>query len=420
MMLATVAKPMAFGNSTAEKDSKRNSVAPWVATIGLDPETSEQVKRFTLLQKGVYVGSFRDYSLQQPDLELLLKLRHADVPVCVIDFDRNRELAVRTAITIRQLMRGRANVVAISEESGANLILDAMHAGCSEYLVKPVSDQEFVRALARLQTDSFAASSAASSGKLVAFLGCRGGVGATALAVHLGTFVAQVCNRHTLLVDAHPYLGHVALYLGQDHSEYDYYELVKNIERLDEDLLHGYAIHHCSGVDVLASPHRLNGHVQLSLEAVRQTLDFFARVYDLVILDCPGTISELTLACVARCDELYLVTNPDVAALRDLSRYLERLLHAELSPDKLRIVLNRHSPDAALTVEQIEKAIGHPISITIANNRSELARAVNAGSPVAADRKSEFAMQMKKWATSIAPAVQVPTEARKRRFLLWK
>ncbi len=58
---------------------------------------------------------------------------------------------------------------------------------------------------------------------------------------------------------------------------------------------------------------------------------------------------NLSLATIDCCDELYLIATPDVPALRDLSRYIDRLLQSNVPPDKIKVVINRFSSQGALT-----------------------------------------------------------------------
>ena len=129
-------------------------------------------------------------------------------------------------------------------------------------------------------------------------------------------------------------------------------------------------------------------------------------VYEYVVIDCPPGVDDLNLVTIDCCDELYLVTTADVPALRDLSRYVDRLLQCNVPPSKLKVVVNRYSSDGAVTLEQIEKAIRQPVSITVPNNPDELMRAMNTGSPISPDRKTEFTNQMKKWAASVVPVMR--------------
>ena len=392
-----------------------------VITICVGHETAEKVKAATLREHGTFVGELQGYSLQEGELQPLLKLQNAQVPVCVIDFDKDRKLAVQAANSIQLMLRGRTTLIALSEQSDSTLIVEAMRAGCGEYLAKPLSVEQVCESLNRLCGRIQGVRDVKTSGKILVFLGCRGGAGATTLAVHLGSYLARLYGKKALIVDQHRHLGHVALYLGQDTPSYDFYELVRNVARLDQTLLAGFVAHHGSGVDVLASPAMLNGSIPVQLDAAERSIRFLANVYEYVIVDCPVGLSDVNLATIDCCDELYLVATPDVPALRDLSKYVDRLSQCNVPPSKLRVVVNRYSSDCAVTLEQIEKAIRQPVSITVPNNPTEVMRAMNTGTPVSPDRRTEFALQMKKWAASLLPVTpeMVPEEP-KRRFSLWR
>ena len=392
-----------------------------VVTVGVSAETAEKVQAATTREHGVFVGALQDYSLHEGELQPLLKLQNAELSVCVIDFDKHRAQAVQAANSIQMMLRGRGTLIALSAQADPSLIVEAMRAGCSEYLSKPVSAEQVSEALTRLLARLYGTREVKASGKIVVFLGCRGGAGATTLAVHLGSYLARSHGKKTLIVDQHQHLGHVGLYLGQDSPSYDFYELVRNVARLDQTLVAGFVAHHPSGVDLLPAPGILNGSTTVALDAVERSIRYLANVYEYVVIDCPAGLSDLNLVTIECCDELYLVTTADVPALRDLSQYVERLSQCNVPPSKLRVVVNRYGSDSAVTLEQIEKAIRQPIAVTVPNSPAELMRAMNTGTPVSPERKSEFALQLKKWAASLAPITpeMIPEEP-KRRFSLWK
>jgi pilus assembly protein CpaE len=380
----------------------------------------ERVREATTAEVGTFAGDLHDYSIHEGDLQPLLKLQNADVPVCVVDFDRDRQLAVQVVNSLRQMMRGRTTIIAISEHSETELVLEAMRAGCNEYLIKPLVVDQVRESFARL-SQRITESQAQKSGKILAFLGCRGGAGTTTAAVHLATFLAHGSGKKILIIDQHASLGHVALYLGQDSIKYDFYELVRNVARLDQTLLAGFVAQHSSGIDVLPSPGVLSGTLDISVDAIERTIKFLANLYDFVIIDCARGISHFNLVTIDCCDELFMIATPDVPALRDLSRYVDRLLQCNVPPSKLRLVVNRYSSEGAVTLEQIEKSIRLPISITLPNNSAELIGAMNTGTPISPDRKCDYAIQMNKLAASLLSVGDLkPTVEPKRKFSFWK
>ena len=391
-----------------------------VITVCVDQASAETVRQGTLREGGIFAGELHDYSLREGELQPLLILQQLEASVCVIDFDRDRECAATAANTLHQMLHGKTTLIALSQRDEPSLILEAMRAGCMEYLAKPLSVEALCESLTRLRGRLRSTEGAGkTAGKILAFLGCRGGAGTTTLAVHLAMFLSSLFARKVLLVDQHRQLGHVGLYLGLDATSYDFYELVRNVARLDRTLLSSFVVHHGSGLEVLPSPNVLDGVPNISLDGLKRAVQFLAEVYEYVILDSPHGIGDVNLVTVDCCDELYLIATPDVPALRDLSRFIDRLLQCAVPPAKIRVVINRFSSQGAVSLKQIESAIRQPISITIPNHWAALVEAMNSGTPIAATEKSEFALQMKRWAVSLAPTAEIVEDHPKRRFSLW-
>lgn len=391
------------------------------ATLCADSETAAAVKQAVARKNGTFAGELEDYSRCNSDPPLVQKLQRAEVCVCVIDFDRDRDAAVGAANALQQTLHGRGSLIAVSAKSDPALMLEAMRAGCGEYLTKPVVADQVAEAFDRLRCRLSARKQTQTkpTGKILALLGARGGAGATTLAVHLGCFLVRQYGKRTLILDEHRRLGHVSLYLGEDEGNYNFYELVRNIARLDEILLDGFVIHHSTCLDILPSPDVFDDSANVSLDDIQRAIRFLGQNYEFVVIDCPHGVHNLSLATIDCCDELYLIATPDVPALRDLSRHIDRLLQGNVPPSKIKVVINRFSSEGALALEQIEKAIRQPIAITIPNASSDLIRAMNTGNPIRPNRKSEFAIQMKKWAASLVPG-QAPDAAEpKRRFAFW-
>jgi len=402
---------------------EEGTIAVCAATLCADAETSAAVKQAVASKNGTFAGELADYARSNGDAMLVQALLRAEVPLCVIDFDRDRQAAVAAANSLQQALRGRGNLIAVSAKADPSLILEAMRAGCAEYLTKPVAADQVAEALDRLRSRLSVRQPlpAKPSGRILALLGARGGAGTTTLAVHLGCFLVRQYGKRTLILDEHRRLGHVSLYLGEDEANYHFYELVRNIARLDEILLDGFVIHHSNCLDILPSPDVFDDSANVSMDDIQRAIRFLGQNYEFVVIDCPHGVHNLSLATIDCCEEVYLIATPDVPALRDLSRYIERLLQGNVPQHKIKVVINRFSSEGAVSLEQIEKAIHQPIAVTIPNASTDLIRAMNTGTPIMPDRRSEFAIQMKKWAASLVPEKEKPAETAepKRRFAFW-
>jgi len=392
-------------------------------TVNVDQETADRISQSASHVPWALVHvNYENYFSTTKLPALTQRAIDAQACVAVVDFDKDPELALETAEFLRQSFYHKIAILALSSTADPDLLLRAMRAGYSEFLAKPFDSDEFTDTLTRLdQRWSATIGRPQNSGKILSFFGAKGGVGTTTLAVHLAMFLVKGFGKKVLLVDNHPQLGHVVLYLGMDGSNHHFYDLVQNVSRLDQDLLRGFIATHPSGLDVLSSPDVYGGVWKTDTDSVERTLEFLSTQYDFVVLDSEASFDDINLAVVALSNWIYLIATPEIGAIRDLSRYVDGLIQNEQATKKLQVVINRYSSHEAVTIEQIEKAVHLPIAFKIANNYSQLVQSINIGEPVAAASKSEFSLQMMKWATALVGATG-PTaqEPAKKRFALWK
>lgn len=392
-------------------------------TVSLDARLADEIADSVLkLSWAVHRADCEGYisAVKRPPFSQPVK----SSPACiaVIDFDADAEQAVAAAAYIQELFSGNAAMVALSASRDPDLMLRAMRAGCSEFIGGGFDEAEFSEMLVRLY-QQWSAKSARNNalGEVVTFFGAKGGVGTTTLAVHLAMYLVLCHQKKTLLIDNHPQLGHACIYLGIDGSRYHFQELVRNLSRLDSDLLQGYIATHSSGLEVLASPDVCGSIKTQDPDSIAQTLDFLRGEYDYVVVDGPSSLDDTNLAVIDASNLLYLVATPELAAIRDLSRYVDSLSQGERDIEKVKVIINRFSAQHALTVEQIEKAIRLPIAIKLPNGYAEVTRSAILGEPISPMKKTDFSTPIIKWVDALvggSKPIEEPA-AKKSKFSLW-
>jgi len=94
------------------------------------------------------------------------------------------------------------------------------------------------------------------------------------------------------------------------------------------------------------------------------------------------------------------------------------LRELQMTPAKLKVVINQYSSGRRVTLGQIEEAIGHPIAFAFPTDAAYLIPALDTGSPISPEQRSDFGNQIGKWAMELAPATATPVET-KRKFAFW-
>lgn len=402
--------------------SSTPSIAISLLTVCVDQDSVERLEQaaeqqpWTVTQEG-----FDEYvsPLRRPAVST--EARNANAVLAIVDFDRDPQGAQETAALLQQLFFGRIFIAALSSRNDSDLLLSAMRAGCNELLRKPLDARQLGEMLDRQNKQWLATTGhGRSTGKVLSFFGSKGGVGTTTIAVNLAYTLARLRHR-VLLIDNHGEFGHVCLYLGLDGNRYHFHELIGNVNRLDSELLRGFIAKHSSGLEVLSSPESHDPNRSIDPDAIERTIEFLRGEYDYLILDCETSLNEVNLAVMDSSDQICLVATPEIGAVRDLSRYIDNLSRNEQATTKLHVIVNRHSSNGAIGIEQIEKAIRVPVQTRISNNYTECQRAINLGEPVSAEKKTDFVSQISKWAASLSGTngVHAAQNGRKK-FSLWR
>jgi pilus assembly protein CpaE len=398
-----------------------HTVTVALLTVCVDPLVAEQLMQSVAAKPwSLECLEFDSYMSPVMRPQLSPEAKNAQALIAVIDFDTDPEQALETTAYLQRSFFGRIAIVSLARNPDAALLRRAMRAGCTEVLDKPFDPAQFHSTLTRLE-EHWAASTGKveRAGQILSFFGAKGGVGTTTVAMHLAIFLVLSYKKKVLLIDNHRDLGHVCLYLGLDGTRYHFKELIRNVGRLDSDLLQGFIATHKSGLHVLSSPDVYEEQGRAEPEPLLQTLRFLRGEYDFVIVDCHASAEESDLAVMEMSDYIYLVAVPMIGAIRDLSRYIDAVIQKGQRAERLHIVMNRYLSQSSVSVEHIEKAVRLPVEIKICNYYAECTRAANVGSPITPDQKSEFTAQFAAWAASLAGPGEARPTAPGRKRLTW-
>jgi pilus assembly protein CpaE len=332
--------------------------------------------------------------------------------ICLIDFDKDWE---RAALTAERIHKAFADTVifAASQKPESQQVIRAMRCGCREYLVKPLDADLLLEALVpvwRKKREKTVEDR--PQGQALAFVGAKGGCGVTTLTTHLGALLARVHKRKTLLVDHHPRMGDASFYLAVENPKYHFSDLVQSTrERLDSDYLQAFLARHPSGLDVLPAPDGTAPTGPVSAEAIEHTMGFLKSHYDFVLVDCPPGLSERNMALLNHCDQIHVVTVPEISALRNVTRYLSHLEKHRYPAERVRLVLNRHSPRGKIADAAIERAVEMAIDWKVPNQYDDVIMAINTGTPDTLSTSSAFMRNLIRWAEAIADHRTAPVPA---------
>lgn len=342
------------------------------------------------------------------------QLREAKPEITFLDLENEPHVGLRFAQFIVESGFTGA-LIALGSTDSPDLILQAMQAGVTEYVGKPIQADALGAAIERVMRKSGrqAEQRVRTPGEIMLVFSAKGGTGSTTVAANLATELHKLSRKRTLLVDLDLELGESALVMGIE-PKFSVVDLVRNFHRVDSRLLASYIERHETGLEILAAPYQPADYEAVSADRVRQVLQFLKQHFDYVVIDAPKTFTPATMGAFGEADRVYLVTTADIPSLRNLTRCVQliRSFGRTKSDDWLRLLVNRFDPNQVVTAAEIEKTLGMEIFWTFRNDYKAVMNSINTGRPVVSDPKSAFAKDIRALAAKLTNTQIEPSRGR--------
>src|SRR5437868_214539 len=124
-------------------------------------------------------------------IRLLQDLERNPNAALIIDMALDSEDAFKALEKVKQAAPD-VYVIVSSYQADGETVIASLRAGANDFLIQPLKRAEFRDAITRLErTPRRAASGESRLGKVYSFLGAKGGVGTTTLAVNFASVLAQ-------------------------------------------------------------------------------------------------------------------------------------------------------------------------------------------------------------------------------------
>lgn len=314
---------------------------------------------------------------QYPAPEVLSRLVRAWAPEVIFLSMEDTEAAEATS---RQITKEFPAIqqVALHSSQEPWVFRHVLSLRMRELLVSPVSPEELAHSLDQLalHLDAHPAD-IGSTKRFFAFLPAKGGVGASSIAANASWALAKLPETKVLLADFDMHSGSVGFLFDRDH-EYSINDAATRGELDDEAW---QRLTKKSGeVDLLLSGAPKLRETLSGLQ-VSQLIDFARRNYSVINADLPDTFDDISLAVMREANQIFLVTTPELSALR-LARLKVLLLQKLDLEEKASLLVNRVAKSNELSLQEIEQTVGMPVCMSFPSDYSGMAAAAREGRAV--------------------------------------
>ena len=245
-------------------------------------------------------------------------------------------------------------VIVIGRVNDISLYRELIRQGVSEYLVRPRSPLQLIKAIATLYVDP----SAPPIGKTIAFVGARGGVGSSTLAHNVAWCTAEEFKSDTVILDLDLPFGTASLDFEQDPTS-GLVEALTSPERLDDVLLDRLLQKHTDRLSLFTAPNLLDRDYNLDDQAFETVVDVVRASAPTIIIDVPHLWTSWSKRLLQTADEIVITAAPDLASFRNTKNLIDVLSAARPNDSAPVLVLNQFDPKiSSVQAEQYVEHVG--------------------------------------------------------------
>ncbi|MBI1891473.1 MAG: AAA family ATPase [Burkholderiales bacterium] len=262
----------------------------------------------------------------------------------------------------------RLAVLLLSPHESAEFLKDAMRANVREVLLTSATAQELRHSIDRVRERLTGNVIPKSHGKILAFISCKGGSGATFLAANLAYTLADFSHKKTLLIDLDLQYGDATFFIQGNHLTTSVTEIAAHSSQLDAGILTSNSLQVSPNLAFLGAPEEPEHAVGLLPSQIDQLLTVATQVYDFVVIDLERSFDALAIKVLDRADLVFPVIQLQVPHARNTRRLVKLLRSLGYTDEKVHLIANRADKNVDLPAGRIETAVGANIYRYIPND----------------------------------------------------
>lgn len=227
-------------------------------------------------------------------------------------------------------------VVIVGRVNDVELYRELIRRGVSEYMVAPINPLHVIEVISGLYLNP----DAAPIGRVISFVGARGGVGSSTLAHNVGWTIAERLRINTTIVDLDLPFGTTGLDFNEETGQ-GVADALSAPERLDDVLLDRLLMKSGEHLSLFTAPALLERIYDADALAYESVLDAVRQMSPCVIVDVPHLWTPWVKQTLLASDEIVIVATPDLASLRNAKAMAELLKQNRPNDAAPKLVLNQ-------------------------------------------------------------------------------
>lgn len=273
----------------------------------------------------------------------------------IVETSASRETLLADLAALAEVCQPDTKVIIIGHVNDVVLYRELIRQGISEYVVAPVHPLQLVDTISSL----YRSERAAPIGRVVAFMGVKGGTGSSTICHNVAWEMARSTGIETTIVDLDLAFGTASLDFNFDITN-GILEAIDAPERVDALLLDRLIVKLGDKLSLLGGLGGVDRDLPIEANAVETILTAMRTSIPMILVDVPSQWSPWVKFTLLHADQIVLTCEPELASLRNAKALVDMLKASRPNDPPPVLVLNQvgvpKRPE--ITNADFKKAIG--------------------------------------------------------------
>jgi len=280
----------------------------------------------------------------------------------VVESSKPREGLLADLAGLAQVCSAETRVIVLGHVNDISLYRELLAQGLSDYLAAPFSPQQILASFSAL----FGNGEAAKLGKVVSFMGAKGGVGSSFLAHNVAWLLSSEYKADTVIADLDLAFGTAGLDFNLDPAQ-GILEALSSADRIDPIFIDRLLTKCSDRLLLLASPSSVHDSVNIEEETLEIIIDVLRTSTPFTILDLPSTWDKWMKSVLIQSDKLVIVATPELASLRNTKSLADTIKGLRPNDEPPILILNQvqMGKRPEIPAAEFARAAGLEISLSI-------------------------------------------------------
>jgi len=256
--------------------------------------------------------------------------------VLLVESHGSRDVILSELAQLAQVCQPDTKVIVIGHLNDVILYRELIRQGVSEYLVAPLHQLQVIEAISNLYNDP----KASPLGKVIAFVGAKGGVGSSTVAHNFAWLMSKRYATDTVITDLDLAFGTAGLNFNQDVAN-GIIDALGQPDRVDSTLLERLLTKLGDKLSLLSGPGGIDRDINIEAHAVETILTAMRSNVPCIVVDVPNMWAPWIKYTLISADQVVITATPELASLRNAKNIVDMLKAARPNDPPPKLVLNQ-------------------------------------------------------------------------------